>query len=252
MTPLVLVAPPKVMRAGLAGCAPSSAGVPVVAGAGVVRTATSRATRMRASVIASRKVLWTPVAWTLTGMSQDVRSFFVLGFGNTRCARSATNRRCRPGMVAESRASGRNSTTRTPVQRPPGSFGGCPGPDAVHCGKRRQALGLALPHGLGRDQVRCEPAIPVPEWQLFCERYCAACQPRQIPPAPYHCISQAHRRPEGARSDRIAPCRCDAPTTRITRERSLVMAPRRLVTLSSSAGAQRVSGTIRPADADHR
>jgi hypothetical protein len=87
----------------------------------------------------------------------------------TKTMRTAPGR-CQPGMVAGSRPSGRNTTTRTPVQRPPGR-------------------------------------------------------------APYHGISQA---------------------TRVPREWTLVMAPRRLATLSSSAVVQRVSGTVRPADADQR
>ena len=78
-----------------------------------------------------------------------------------------TLRRCRTATVAASRASRRNGTTAPPCSDCPAALRVAQAPPRSTAEKQRQALRLAPPRGLGRHQVRGEPAIPVPEWQLL-------------------------------------------------------------------------------------
>jgi hypothetical protein len=78
-------------------------------------------------------------------------------------------RRCRPATVAASRASGRNGTTAPPCSDCPAALRAAQAPprSTAESSSRRSASRCVA--ASGRHQVRGEPAIPVPEWQLLWE-----------------------------------------------------------------------------------
>jgi hypothetical protein len=172
-------------------------------------------------------------------------------------------RRCRPASVAGSRASGRNGTTAPPCSDCPAALRAAqaPPPSTLESSGKRSALRcLAVSDGtrsgvsrrcLCRNGGSSRRGTAQPDGLdgFVCLTLCISCPSGQLTWARAATSGQAHRLPDVV-PGRSPPCGCDCACDGDSQGTHLGDARETAATLTTSAGAARVSGPVRPVDAD--